>query len=299
MTFQVASAKLYRMSNLPQEEKIVEKRRFNPTTDKQKELIISKKNRENTHKATQLWMSCFSDYLIECGLPDPDLIATSHLPSILEDFYSVVCKKPKVTDSPVTSVDEYEDCDNPDKAIIPRRKKKKNYKNTSMKAICAAIARYYREKQSLDIISNEHFLRANAVFTGILQVNKENGLGNIESKTELIDFDLGILSRYFKQLMAGPPNLKLLQGIVILNILYYMCRQGRENLRPMKKDNFAVAVDPHDWRKYIYQKVDEVDKNHSCLDTTKSNDPCIYENPSKDKLLHPHNIRIFYTEYIA
>ena len=257
------------------------KRRFAETSEDQIQAIIGKKNRENTHKATKLWMSCFTDFLIEKGYEDADAIPTEDLPQILEQFYSCVSKKPS-TDDPQESEDDQEDDNtskNPYAAIMPPRKKKKNYKNTSMKAIRAALARYYHDKCSVDIISNEHFLRANAVFNGILQLNKESGLGNIVSKSEMSDLDMGILTNYFRNAMAGPPNPKKLQDIVIFYILYYMCRRGRENLRGMTKETFQIKTDPSDGRLYIFQDIDEADKNHTYNDTTKSNDGRIYEDP--------------------
>ena len=172
---------------------------FKKQSDEQLELILAKKNKENTHKATKLWMNCFKDYLIKRDLPDPDTILTPDLPQILEHFYASVSKKPKETDPEVSSSDEEDDPTevNPNAAILPQRKKSKNYKNTSMKALHAGIARYYKEKRSIDIISNELFIHANSVFTGILQLNKESGLGDIQSKREISDFDMEILMQYF------------------------------------------------------------------------------------------------------
>ena len=37
----------------------------------------------------------------------------------------------------------------------------------------AAIARFYKETRSIDIISNKKFIRANAIFTGIQKINKK------------------------------------------------------------------------------------------------------------------------------
>ena len=81
--------------------------------------------------------------------------------------------------------------------------------------------------------------------------------------------------------MEQPPNAKNLQEIVY--ILYYMCRRGRENLRNMKKDTFAVKTDPDDQQKrqYIYQVKDECDKNHKEANYSASNYGKIFEIPGK------------------
>ena len=90
-----------------------------------------------------------------------------------------------------------------------------------------------------------------------------------------------ILRKYFTQAMAGPPNPKLLQTIVIFYVLYFMCRCGRENLRAITKSTFQIKVDPADGKKYIFQAIDKTDKNHSYHDTSKSNDGRIYEDPGQ------------------
>ena len=110
-------------------------------------------------------------------------------------------------------------------------------------------------------------------------MNKEVGLGEVKSKSELSDFDMAILNKYFTAAMAGLPNPQLLQDIMIFHILFYMCRRGRENLRNMTKNTFGVKVDPENGRKFIYQAIDEADKNHTYHDTSKTNDRRIYETP--------------------
>ena len=43
--------------------------------------------------------------------------------------------------------------------------------------------------------------------------------------------------------------------------MYYICRRGRENQRTMTKDTFGIGEDGSG-RAYVYQQVDESDKNH-------------------------------------
>ena len=76
--------------------------------------------------------------------------------------------------------------------------------------------------------------------------------------------------------MSGPPNATLLQEIMLFNIIFYMGRCGRENLRNMKKDTFAIDRD-ETGRRFIFQQIDKADKNHSEQDTEMSNQACIYE----------------------
>ena len=195
------------------------KKRFQTVSFEQREEILQKRNKENTNKATKQWTNCFNDYLKECGHPDLDALTPEQLPSILENFYSAVCKKPKESDE-----NPQQDEEMPQQGNLQCHDKKFCYKNTTMKAIRGALNRYFKDKFSLDIISNEAFTRANSLFSGVLQINKEHGLGDIDSKTDISDGDMEILRMRFTNSINGPPNPKLLQEIVIFYILYYMCR---------------------------------------------------------------------------
>jgi hypothetical protein len=48
---------------------------------------------------------------------------------------------------------------------------------------------------------------------------------------------------------------------VWFDFMFYLCRRGRENLRTMMKSTFKVGKDAGG-QEYIFQAVDEADKNH-------------------------------------
>lgn len=240
------------------------KSRFGTTTEEKTQYVMDKRKAPNTNKATKLWLQCFTDYLLEKDLPKIETLTINTLPTILENFYTDVRKKE------AQSNPENEAGDDDDQRL---------YKNTTLKAIRAALGRYFKEKLSIDIMSNENFIRANQIFEGVQRINKEKGKGNVTNKPPIDDSDLTKITHYFRQGMNGPPNPGLLQEVVLFYVLLYMCRRGRENLRSMTRDTFSIATDPYDGREYIYQAVDEADKNHSHKDTTKSNDGRIYEVP--------------------
>ena len=66
----------------------------------------------------------------------------------------------------------------------------------------------------------------------------------------------------------------------LFDIVFFLVRRSRENIREHTKSTFAVAVDSHS-RKYVYQKVDELDKNHRADDSPydTSCDGRMYEKP--------------------
>ncbi|XP_062613933.1 uncharacterized protein LOC134275687 [Saccostrea cucullata] len=61
-------------------------------------------------------------------------------------------------------------------------------------------------------------------------------------------------------------------------ITLYLCRRGRENLRSMTKDTFKIARDDVG-RQYVYQSIDELDKNHRADAAGSVTDGRIYELP--------------------
>ena len=52
-----------------------------------------------------------------------------------------------------------------------------------------------------------------------------------------------------------------LQNKVWFDVMFFLCRRGRENLRTMNKSTFAIRKDAKG-REYVYQVTDELDKNY-------------------------------------
>ena len=88
----------------------------------------------------------------------------------------------------------------------------------------------------------------------------------IRSYPPIDDCDMAKLKNYFETNMPAPLNPKNLQEIIIFFILFYVCRQGREN---------------------IYQAIDESDKNHGENETLASNQGRIYAVPGTQNFYNP------------
>ena len=218
---------------------------------------------ENTNKATKQWIACLSDFLKERKLPKVDEIADAELPQILGEFYFSLRKKrvkPK----------------GKEKLSRSQLNKQKHYKNSSLKSGRAALNRYFKEKRCIDIISNERVTNANEQFKAVTKLRKTEGRGEIESKEPISDEDMKKLFEFFRLNMTGPLDAKSLQDIVLFNIIYFSGRRRRENLRTMTKDTFEIKTDV-DGRKYIKQKIKEMDKNHKENDYTNNNEARIYK----------------------
>ena len=238
--------------------------RFDVVDDETKKTLLDNRKALNTNRATKQWISCLNEYLVERGLSKVDDMDLDQLPSVMGDFYFSARKK---------SINE--------DGVQEKNKSKlklRHYKNSSLKSGRAAMNRYFKGKFGIDIISNENFIKANEIFQAVTKQGKEEGRGEIQSKQAISDPDFSKLTSYFLDSMKGPPNPRKLQEILLFNIIYYCGRRGRENLRQMTKETFAVETD-HDGREYIIQVVKECDKNHREDDLKESNEARIYANP--------------------
>lgn len=113
---------------------------------------------------------------------------------------------------------------------------KGEYKTSTLKCICTAINRYYKETHSVDILSDPRFIRANEMFTGVAKKAKEEGHGEVESRPPIEAEDMKKISAYFAEGVRGPPTAEKLLEMAIFCIIYYMCRCGCQNLRTMTKN---------------------------------------------------------------
>lgn len=76
------------------------------------------------------------------------------------------------------------------------------------------------------------------------------------------------------------PDPKKIQKCVLFNIIYYFCHRGRQNIYDFTQDQFKIGYDP-DGTRYVYQAINELDKNHGIDDTLPANDAFMYEQPGK------------------
>ena len=139
--------------------------------------------------------------------------------------------------------------------------KKERYCNTSMKSMRAGINRYMKDECEINIIAGEAFTKANKLFDAVKD-NKAKGKGSIQHKVAISTEDIQRLNDYFSQYMT--PNALILQRMVQFNLMFYLCRRGRENLTHMPKDTFDVSV-----KKYS-QNTDLVHKQIDLIKTDQT-----------------------------
>ena len=115
-----------------------------------------------------------------------------------------------------------------------------------------------------DISKDPEFVSSYEVFVAVCTKLKKSGLGDTTHYPPIEKEDLNQL--YFGNHHAF--NVQTPLGLfqkVWYEIMFYMCRRGRENAREMTRETFKIAKDASG-REFIYQAVGEHDKNHNAND---------------------------------
>ena len=217
--------------------------RFHSKTPQEIIEILDGRNSNNTKRATKSNIKIFHDYLVKKSLPELHDITKAAFPSILEEFYP--------------------NC---------RRVNGEDYKLQSLKCIHAGINRWTKANRNLDIIADPRFSKANEIFKGVSKIATTKSYPVIEQQ------DLERIVAYFLHDIMNEPNPRKLQKCVLFYIIYFFIRRGCENLYEMQMNTFEIGTDP-DGRQYIFQAIDEFDKNHRINDTESANQGRIYELP--------------------
>ena len=222
------------------------KNRYKARTKEEMEIILKNKDKKNTQQATERAVCQLNDFLQLKSMPTVETITKQDLGSVLSEFYC---------------------------SVQPQRKD--DYCVQSLKCLRAALNRFFRQEKGFDIVKDPPFVRSNEMFKAILVQAKKNGLGVRHSYEPISEIDLERIAEYFCNDYVTQPNPKKLQQNIIFFIVYFFCRRGRENLYMMTQDTFEVQAD-HDGKEFIFQAIDEVDKNHGPEDVTKTNQAKIY-----------------------
>ena len=116
--------------------------------------------------------------------------------------------------------------------------------------------------RDVNIIDGTECKRSNEVFTAQLVHLKKIGLAKIDHKPPLSQHDLALLYTSGVFAINTPSSL---QKRVFFEVLFYLCRRGRENLRLLTKDSFKIN-DGEDGMRYVTLEKDELTKNHRVND---------------------------------
>ena len=136
------------------------------------------------------------------------------------------------------------------------------YKKSALMGIRFGLQRHFLLKREFDIISDSEFSKSNQIFEAAIVELKRQGFGKIDHHSPISKEDLEKIQSSYN---PSSPDPKSLQQVVWFNIMFHLIRPGRENLRLLTKESFAEQVDAAG-KKFVYQVVDELDKNHRAND---------------------------------
>ena len=228
-----------------------------------KEQILQGSKKESTNKATESHMKLFRSYLRKKkNSAIIEEICDSDLPDIICDFF-----------------------------YSARSKEKQTYAVQSLKCIRASLNRYFKTVRGINIITDSRFIRCNEVFDGCKAKAKKEGKGVRKRTEKITDDDMNKIGQYFSQNYQYEKELdpRKLQQCVMFYIMFFFCRRGQENLHDMMINTYNITKDDKG-RKYLYQEIDEIDKNHTADDSNPTNQGRMYENKGNNKIFfdsHP------------
>ncbi len=110
-----------------------------------------------------------------------------------------------------------------------------------------------------DINNDPEFDSSNQVYKAMRKKIMKEGLGRTNHMDAISEEDLTKLYKGIGFSVNTPVGL---QAKVWFEIVFYLCRRGRENQRDMTKAHYQVAKDASG-REFVYQAIGEADKNHS------------------------------------
>ncbi|XP_041475625.1 uncharacterized protein LOC121424096 [Lytechinus variegatus] len=131
-----------------------------------------------------------------------------------------------------------------------------SYAKRSMITLRYGLQRHFLKHRQFDICKDAAFDGCNEMFKAILHKLKAEGKGAIRHKDPVTPEDMNKIRESFD--LTVPKDL---QNKVFLDLMLHLCNRGRENLRQMKKDDFAVQTDSANQR-YVHVVRDMITKNH-------------------------------------
>ncbi len=117
-------------------------------------------------------------------------------------------------------------------------------------------------KSNNDIIKDKEFEEANSVYEAQCVYLKRRGLAKTEHKPPIAEEDIKKL--YESDVFITDSTATLQNKIFFENMLFF-CRRGTQNLRELKRDDFAIKMNPQGQR-CVVKKSAELTKNHRVHD---------------------------------
>ncbi|KAG1683585.1 hypothetical protein GQR58_009921 [Nymphon striatum] len=248
--------------------KHVKSKRFVSFSDDELTKLVDEKDSRNTIKANQNAVSLFETYLIENG----------HVKTNGDDH----CADLKPIDWAVMNSSDLD-------LILyrfyaeTRNLKGEKYKKTTMLSIRGGLNRHmnmirrHKKMEEIDLARDPQFTESNSMFKAVGKVLKSEGKASIDHHPPVELDDLKKIRNYFIENIENPA---ILQQAVFVYVVMFFIKMGRENLRQLKVNEFAVTSDA-DGDLYLYKNTDELIKNHE--DDANKKEARMYQKKGKSE----------------
>jgi hypothetical protein len=145
-----------------------------------------------------------------------------------------------------------------------KKKDGTKFKASPLLTLRQGLRRHYLDSLGYDIVNEKSFSYSTKVFKAAVKDLRRQGLGSVKHHVPITRADMTKLySGDTVVFYMDTPNGLL--NKVWFEVMYFLCRRGQENLRAMTIETFELSTDSTG-KRYIFQKTDELDKNHR--DTT-------------------------------
>lgn len=203
--------------------------RFATLNTEEYNLLLQQKDSENTQRDTKKAVRVFQEYLKAKQLEQNfENWGKEKLADVLRMFY-----------------------------VEARRENGERYKSGSMINIRAGINRHLKNTgMVVDITKEPIFSEANRAFKAVQVELKKIGKGDT---THYDAVDKNDLQKLYSSGVFDMDTPRGLQYKVWFQLMLYICRRGRENLRKLTREHFDIATDS-EGRRYVYQCKDEMTK---------------------------------------
>ena len=194
--------------------------------------LVSEKDSKNTVRVIKRSVQLFREFLLEKKIsPNFEELSPEDLNSHLKFFVASL-----------------------------RKKSGENLKSASVIQVRYGLSKFLKQKCDLDLNHDDVVSSFREVYKAVLSDLKRKRFGSVQHYPPIEPEDLKKLYERSHHSFDSDTPVGL-QNKVFFEIMYYLCRRGRENLREMKKDTFRIATDATG-RRFVYQHTDEKDKNH-------------------------------------
>lgn len=213
--------------------------RFRTVSEEEIEELLAGKNSKSTDRTIKHSTNTFRTFLRENGSPaNFETFDKQNLNEKLRSFYASIKK---------TGKNSGEDGG--------------MYKRNAFVSLRYGLNKYIKKEMGYDVCEDPEFETSKQVFLAVCSKLKKCGLAVTDHYPPIENEDLKLLYNGSRQTFNTNTPVGLQQK-VWFEIMFYLCRRGRENLREMTVETFKICTDPQG-REYVFQAIDEGDKNHT------------------------------------